>query len=241
MTIAVLTTGASMSMERRLGSKLISENLVTTEPATDLHGVGTHWVSLLAALAPKATIISIKVLFKSGSTKFNIVANGINRAVSLGANILILPLGAPSTARYSAVTNAVNAALDSGMIVVASAGNSGKRNIAYPANIDGVIAVGASDHQDNVSGYSQYGGKIIFAPGNSILAHYGESKKLKISGTNESVTVAGAIYAVLWSQRPSASVREIADIVERTGRTISVKGEQAVRIDAAAALEALMK
>lgn len=238
VTVAVLTTGISPRLEGWLGSRGRSENFVPTEPAHDLHGFGSHSVSILAALAPKATIISLKVLLKNGKSKFGIVAKGIERATALGAKIIVIPLGAGPNANYPGITQAVAGALEKGIMVVAAAGNAGKPQISYPANLDGVIAVGATDPQDNLAGYSNHGGKIIYAPGNDVIALW-RDKLRPISGTTRSLVVAGAIYAVLWSQRPHATARQIADTVARTAKTIFVKGAQAKRIDGAAALAAL--
>ncbi|MBT5939979.1 MAG: S8 family serine peptidase [Rhodospirillaceae bacterium] len=240
ITIAVLTTGIANSLQTKLRSRVRNENFVTTEPASDLHGFGSHSVSILAALAPKATIISLKVLFKNGQSNFTLVAKGIERAVTLDANIIVITLGARPTANYSRINKAVANAQKKGIIVLAGAGNSGKAQIAYPANVDGVIAVGSTDVHDIASSYSNYGSKIVYAPGKNIIAHW-KDKLRPISGTTRSVTVAGAIYAVLWSQHPYATARQIADAVTRTARIISVKGARAKRIDGAAALKALQR
>lgn len=241
ITIAVLTTGITTSLQGRLGSRVRVENFVPTESATDLHGFGTHLVSILAALAPKSRIISLKVLFKNGKTKFALVAKGISRAVSLGAKILVIPLGSRPTATPSSVTKAVISALDKGMLVVAAAGNAGKPQVYYPANVNGVIAVGANDARDNATYFSNYGGKIVYAPGNKIVGLFRGGNLRPLSGTTSSATVAAAIYAVLWSQRPHASAKQIADLVTRTARRISVKGESAKRIDGTAALKARLR
>jgi serine protease len=63
------------------------------------------------------------------------------------------------------VENAVNHALQKGVIVVAAAGNSG-RSVGYPAGYPGVIAVSATDKNDNIAWFSSRGPEVVIgAPG----------------------------------------------------------------------------
>ena len=121
---------------------------------------------------------------------------------------------------------------------MAASGQEGEQKPGFPANIVGVIAVGAVDSDGKMASYSNYGGKTIFAPGVDIL-----SEGNNASGTSYSVTIAGAILSVLWSQNPSLSGQQIVDAV--TGSTkamINTDGTSENKlIDAKAALEAIQK
>jgi serine protease len=98
------------------------------------------------------------------------VSQGIRFAVEHGAKIINLSLGirVPSTP----LRDAVQFAVDNGALVVASAGNSADEGsppfypAAYATEIQGVIAVGATDYARNRAPYSNVNDYVeIAAPG----------------------------------------------------------------------------
>jgi len=96
-------------------------------------------------VAPKADLYAIRVFGCSGST--DVVVDAIDWAVDQGMDVINMSLGSdfgsPDSAEALAATNAVR----SGVVVVASAGNSGQ--VPYitgsPASGDGAISVAAVD------------------------------------------------------------------------------------------------
>jgi hypothetical protein len=101
-------------------------------------GHGTAIAALIAVAAPEAQIIPIRVLDDEGrGTSFDI-ANGILAARSRGADVINMSLGAPS---YSTIVhNALAAVNNNGILVVASAGNTGG-GATFPATDAYVLAV----------------------------------------------------------------------------------------------------
>ena len=102
----------------------------------------------------KGVTLSIAVgLGPEGTTGNSIrVADAIQWCrVSQQVNIISLSLGGPFEASSQqasrSVSTAVNDALESGIFVVAAAGNAGPNNldVSTPANVEGVISVGAYD------------------------------------------------------------------------------------------------
>lgn len=92
-----------------------------------------------------------------------------------GADIVNASFGGPSFSQ--AEFNAIKALTDAGMLFVTSAGNF-NANLddavaSYPANydIDGIVAVGATNRQDNLASFSQYGPTSVdlAAPGLQIV------------------------------------------------------------------------
>lgn len=74
---------------------------------------------------------------------------------------------------YSQAENdAVNYAWDKGVLLVGAAGNGGDTIKSYPAAYDNVIAVGATDDDDNRASFSTYGSGWVslMAPGDNILS-----------------------------------------------------------------------
>jgi serine protease len=141
--------------------------------AADDNGHGTHVAGTIAqttsnglgaaGLAFCATLMPIKVLTRQGFGTVANVAEGIRWAADEGAQVVNLSLGGPMRSRI--LEDAVNHALEKGVVVVAAAGNSG-RKVGYPAAYPGVIAVSATDDSDTIAPFSSRGPEIaIAAPG----------------------------------------------------------------------------
>ncbi|MFI0481421.1 S8 family serine peptidase [Actinomadura sp. 9N215] len=124
------------------------------DPADD-NGHGTHVAGIVAGsgavtgVAPDATLTAYKVLDDWGSGYESDIATGLQAAVDPAnphrADVVNLRLGGTGDGT-DLVGRAATAAAEAGVVVVASAGNSGPaaETVGTPAAADGVLAVGAS-------------------------------------------------------------------------------------------------
>lgn len=128
--------------------------------------LGARWQGYdLKGAAPDAELIIVKAISADGTGQGSAVADGIRFSTANQADVICLSLGARSSAFNQFVgddiTNAVNAALNQGILVVAAAGNTGqdssRNDVESPATIDGVIAVGAVDQGKRVAEFSAHG------------------------------------------------------------------------------------
>ncbi|OGP94009.1 MAG: hypothetical protein A2Z19_06825 [Deltaproteobacteria bacterium RBG_16_54_18] len=244
ITVAIISQGISQGIKSRLGSRLSAYSVLpgTSSPFEDDDptigsSIGTQMASLVGALAPYARIITVKAMDSNGSGSYADIRNGITRATELGAKIIVLPISARND--DAGVAGAINVALKRGVLVVASAANSNSYGAEFPARMDGVVAVGATDVQEKVAPFSNYGGKIIFAPGVKITV---AGRSDEQSGTSHAATVAGAIFAVLWSQNPGMSRQRLVDVVTGSAKAITARdGGSARLIDGQAALKAFKR
>ncbi|MFA6296440.1 MAG: S8 family serine peptidase [Patescibacteria group bacterium] len=148
--------------------------------ANDDQGHGTHVASTIAestdnsiytaGIAFNSTIMPVKVLDSNGSGDAAKTASGITWAKDHGATIINMSLG--STAYSQTVADAVTAAANAGVIMVAAAGNGGQDGVGdpeldYPARLSQVISVGSTRYHNNLrSSFSNYGnGLDLVAPG----------------------------------------------------------------------------
>jgi minor extracellular serine protease Vpr len=94
-------------------------------------------------MAPLATLIAIRVFGCQGGTE--LAADGIEKAVALGANVINLSLGSPYGIKGGAEQTAINAAEKAGVTVVVAAGNDGEQPflVGTPSTEDGAISVAA--------------------------------------------------------------------------------------------------
>jgi minor extracellular serine protease Vpr len=124
----------------------------------DFDGHGTAVAAIMAGkddkligVAPDANILAYRAVTERRETSSALIVQSLDRAVSDGANVINLSLGAEGTesALGAAIANAVSA----GVVVVAAAGNSGPstKTIEYPSSLNNVISVGASSNINSSS------------------------------------------------------------------------------------------
>jgi serine protease len=172
--VAVVDTGIA-KVEDLGGTKVLegASFVPGTKSAVDDQGHGTHVAGTIAqttnngigvaGVAPEATLMPVKVLSSMGFGSSAWIASGIDFAVDEGADVINLSLGGG----YSAVIhNAIKKAKANGVIVVAAAGNSGRRGVSYPGALEEAIGVSATGPDGTMAPYSSYGeGVDISAPG----------------------------------------------------------------------------
>jgi serine protease len=142
--------------------------------ANDDHGHGSHVTGTIAqathngigvtGIARNVKIMPLKVLSASGSGSVAGIADAIRYAADKGAKVINMSLGGPFPSR--ALKNAVAYAHKKGVIVVCAAGNDGRGSVGYPAAYPGAVAVSATQFDESITFYSNYGKAIdLAAPG----------------------------------------------------------------------------
>ena len=196
--------------------------------AYDDNGHGTAVAGILAGtgylshgkfrgVAPAARIISIKVIDKRGDGDVNDILKGIEFAVTHNADIISMSLGA-TPAEYDPMIDAIERAVEKGVVVVVAAGNEGPvhGSINSPGNSIHAITVGASYGNKFVYSWSSHGPTLytgfpkpdIVAPGDyvvttkrngTIYIDYPESDSgyCIFSGTSASTPFVSGIVALL--------------------------------------------
>ncbi len=177
-------------------------NFVTdTREAYDDQGHGTHVAGTIAqttdngvgaaGLAFCASLMPVKVLNKQGFGSVANVAEGIRFAADEGAQIINLSLGGPI--KSGILKDAVDHALARGVVIVAAAGNSGKK-VGWPAAYPVVVAVSATDDTDKIAWFSSRGPEVaIAAPGVGVTQQTicnGGRDKCEIFGTFNGTSMA---------------------------------------------------
>jgi len=192
VTVAILDTGVSSDHPDLpsgifvQGYNAVQNNNPTTDTEDDF-GHGTFVAGIIAAQwdnsgTPNACeggtfnggmaglagapglikIMPVKVLDNNGSGTSESIIGGMDFAFALGVRIFNISLGGPPDPLEQAEVNTILAG--NGIIVAAAGNESGP--LDYPAAYPGVISVGATDQNDNVAWYSNFGtGLDLVAPG----------------------------------------------------------------------------
>lgn len=167
----------------------------------DGYGHGTHVAGTIAALdndlgvagvGPLVGLYAVKVLRDDGSGFTSYLIEGIQWAVDQGIPVLNMSLAFASFSQ--SVKDACDEAYLAGHLLVAAAGNDGNEegtgdNVGYPAGYSSVIAVAASDSDDQRASFSSTGPAVeLIAPGVGVLSTWIDSRLWS------SVTVEGLWY-----------------------------------------------
>ncbi len=200
----------------------------------DPNGHGTHVAGIAAAsadngvgiagVAPRATIIPVRVLDAYGSGWNSDVAAGITWAVDAGADVINLSLGAPSESQ--AVANAITYATANGVVVVAAAGNGGINGASnYPAADNRTLAVGSIDQTRHISSFSTRGTYVdLAAPGSLILSTAPGDSYATMSGTSMATPFVAGVVALVISGRGSMAPTAMAGLLESTADDAGTPG-----------------
>ena len=166
------------------------------------------------------------------STSFDAadVATAVRYATSHGADIINMSLGA--TLYAQSIKNAVDAAYNAGIAVIAAAGNGdGSGTYAYPTsdakyypaaseNVIGVMAIDKTDPTQLAafSNYDTIGGCYdIAAPGVNIIGCHCESGKYSVnSGTSQACPLVSACAAIYLSVYPDATASDLYDAIRNS-------------------------
>jgi thermitase len=154
-------------------------------------------------------------------------------AADHGADVINLSLG--STTPSDSLCAAISYAWQKGLVIAASAGNSGNSTPVYPAACPDSLAVGATDENNQRATFSSYGSWVeIAAPGASILSTVPGSDYSFWSGTSMAAPHVAGLAGLLKSAYSGWSNQQIVGKMEETAHPISGLGHGL--IDAADAM-----
>ena len=132
----------------------MTDNEVTGMPGAYEGMAGACW---------NCTIMPVRMINAEGDGFGSDAAAAIYYATDMGADVLNLSWGfdlddldAVGMAEVAIITEAINYAVNNGVIVVASAGNSGGEAVRFPAAMVSTLAVGASNWLHRRSAFSSY-------------------------------------------------------------------------------------
>ncbi|MBS3802620.1 MAG: S8 family serine peptidase [Candidatus Thermoplasmatota archaeon] len=184
VNVAVLDTGIDYTHPDLVDNYVSGYDFANgdSDPLDD-HYHGTHCCGVVGAventegvvgIAPEVNLYAVKVLDSGGSGYISDIVAGINWSVNNGMDVISMSLGMSGS--DSSLQNACDNAYASGVVVVAAAGNSGDGSSStdeygYPAAYNSVIAVGATDSNDDIADFSNSGPYLeLAAPGVNIYS-----------------------------------------------------------------------
>jgi subtilisin family serine protease len=235
VVVAVLDTGVYTPHEQFAG-RLLLPSLDVVDDDTDASevgpglawGHGTHVAGIIAAMAPKATLLPVRVLDANGRGNTFLLAYAVEWAVNHGADVINLSLGTEFDSQV--LRDVVARAVAQGVVVVAAAGNGagngGVSTIQYPAGYAGVVGVTAVDANNKKATFANFGAGWVdvAAPGVGIMSTMVSSQGAGYatwSGTSMSTAfVSGAAAQVEGGPAAVAVGASLHDLLVATGTNI---------------------
>jgi subtilisin len=218
--IAVLDTGIDYNHEDLDDNFKGGDNFVEyVPPLPDFHDPfddswnshGTNVAGIIAAeqngtgvvgVAPEAELYAVKVLDGMGGGYVSWVIAGIEWAVANNMNIINMSLSIEEEGVSQAFEDACNAAEEAGILLVAAAGNNiyGETAVTPPAAYSSVIAVSATDQEDQLGYFSLSGPEVeLAAPGVLIFSTSRDNTYEVLSGTSQAAPHVAGVAALIMS------------------------------------------
>lgn len=228
--VAVIDSGIDVAHPELSGAIAQSYDAVGTPMAPHAHG--TAMASLIAAhgkllgAAPRARILAIRAFDPAGKTAegttFNILKS-LNWAAANGARVINMSFAGPSD---PAIGRSLAAARKKGIVLVAAAGNEGAKSAPlYPAADVNVIAVSATDADDQLLEQSNRGNHIaVAAPGSQIMVAIPNGGYEVSSGTSHAAAEVSGIVALMIERKPGLTPDQARGILLTTAKDLGAPG-----------------
>jgi len=145
------------------------------------------------------------------------LAKAIIEVVDKGINIINISLS--TTKDDKELFNSVKYALDKGVTIVCSSGNTGNEQSLYPAsyNLKGLISVGAIDRNMNVLPITTFNNGVdVFAPGENICNNMA-------NGTSLAAPIVTSLVILMKAKYPNLNPQEIEIIIKENANNYNVE------------------
>lgn len=180
----------------------------------DNHGHGTH----VSGIIGSGKIMAIKFFQDKGYATLADAIAAIQYATKMEAKIVNLSWGCMGC-KSQAFYDAIKAAKD--VLFIAAAGNSQYDNDHYMPNypssydLDNIIAIAATDNEDKLAWFSNYGKKSVdlAAPGVNIYSSYPNNSYKSLNGTSMAAPYVTGTINLLWSQCQNLSAKQIKNTI----------------------------
>ena len=211
-------------------------NMVTG--SNSAYGHGTLCAGLIAAVAPRAMIMPLRVFDDNGQADIFTITKAIRYAVKNQVNVLNMSFGISTNSR--SVREAVATAIAANIVVTGSAGNANTSTPQYPASYSSVLSVAATDMNDKKGSFSNYGSSVsVSAPGVNIISAYPGGYYAVVSGTSFAAPIVAGEAALVRSKQVTgitdAMVRGTVNIDAQNPQYVGKLGEG--RIDVVSGIE----
>ena len=176
----------------------------------------------ITGINPNAEIYSIRVLDDNNLSPVSRIIEGIYMAIRADVNIINMSFGMDT---YSeALRQAICDANKAGILIIASAGNTGTSGVQYPAAFEEVMAVGSVEKNGNLAKSSSIGDQVeIVAPGELVRSTGIFYDEIVSSGTSLAAPQVTAAASLIWEKDPSVSADFVRELLNESANSYGEK------------------
>ena len=207
------------------------------------HYHGTHVAGIIGAVGDNGEgvsgvnqnvqILALKVFRPNGYGYTSDILEALDyvgELVDNGDNIVAInaSYGGSGGSQDDATNEAIKKLGEKGVVFCAAAGNDGKNidnDPVYPAsyNASNIIAVAASDQDDKLASFSNYGKNSVdvAAPGTNILSTYPDNQYAYLQGTSMATPYVTGMVALIKAYSADTTVNEMVELVKNSVDTKS--------------------
>jgi thermitase len=246
--VAILDTGVDGKHED------IRSIFASSPGSVDIHGHGSHCAGIAGAVTNNSLgmaslnwegrfldVYGYKALNDQGMGTLESISQAVLDATRDGADVISMSLGGKSPVAPKTISDAIEYAIENGVIVIVSAGNSNEdAKYHMPSNVEGVIVVSAVDESLRKASFSNTNNTLarpITAPGVNILSLKPGGSYVEMSGTSMSTPIVSGLAGIMRSLNPDLSVADAYSILKDTGKTVKDSRTIGVMVNAHAAIE----
>lgn len=184
-----------------------------------------HEISDIIGVAPNVQLYSLKYADGTRDGRIAEVVEAIDWSIKHKMDLINI-----SSSVYEndpSLQKAIDLAVKSGIIIVASAGNDGNYDKpTYPARYSNVIAVGSIGKDKKCSIFSNTGTSIDFtAPGDYVPSINSGGKFFYASGTSFAAPHVTGLLAILKERYPYSTASELVEKLEDSSLDLGLKGK----------------
>ncbi len=208
------------------------DNDASSLTGSKIHWHGTFVAGIIAAqpgadkvagVAPGIRIMDLRFLDSRNlfyGSDWKTFAKAIDYAVDNGADIINLSVYANGKPPL-VLEQAVQRARQHGVIIVGIAGNDGKSQVSYPAKYSSVLAVSATDRNDHLASFSNYGSEVaVAAPGEKITSLFPGGIVGTSSGTSFAAPHVSGTLALILSSHPESTPDRAIALLKQTSESL---------------------
>jgi len=243
---------------------------VYLEMGIDVGFHGTHCAGIAAAATDNGIgvagagwgcrLMGLKVNDSDGYITTEGLTAGLQYAVANGASVISMSFGGPLE-DFGFMQVLIDDANAAGVVCVAAAGNNGDAAPMYPAALEGVISVGATNASNQRASFSTYGAWVdVAAPGeqiwSTVQSNYewdvltqllfalsygwdGVNPYMYSDGTSMACPLVAGVCALIRSVRPDYTPEQVLARLVETGDAVVFDQPLGVKVNAFAALDGL--
>jgi subtilisin len=199
---------------------------VVDDEAVDVVGHGTACAGIVHALAPAATLLSVRVLGADNRGKGQAFAAGLEWAIDNGASIINLSLSSRSEALFGLFHDLADRAYFANVLLVCAANNVAVAS--YPSLFAAVVSVAAHDVRDpDVWFYNPRPPVEFGAYGLDVEVAWKDGGRIVATGNSFAAPHVAGYAARVRAAHPGATPFEIKTILAATATPASTGGPQA--------------